>query len=161
MSRAELTPTGVIIHFQDIALASERNCFPGSTLVKADGSPWVDERPPCGQAYYLDDVYEENPSIFGCGGGGCDVQMCYPFRESQSFPTLDYVRTGSRPAPAGGAGGQAGGGGAPIPDIERRVYRGALTLTIRYFTNDCPPSQQSSPPVTFTVASDLDAGAGN
>jgi hypothetical protein len=154
MSSAELTTNGVIVHYRDIELASEIICGFGTTVVKASGQPWIDDRPPCGQPYYIDDVYEENPLRLGCMG--CDYRTCSPFPRSHTFPTVDYVLVGFKAAPNGGAGGEGSGGeagaGDEIPDIESRIYRGALTLTIRYHTDGrCAGDLQEQPPVTFQV----------
>jgi hypothetical protein len=158
MSSAELTTNGVIVHYRDIELASELICGFGTTVVKASGQPWIDDRPPCGQPYYIDDVYQENPLSLACLG--CDFRRCSPFPRSHTFRTVDYVQTGYRPPPndgaggEGGASGEAGGAGGinEIPDIQSQIYRGPLTLTIRYYTDGrCAGDLQEQPPVTFQV----------
>jgi hypothetical protein len=156
MTRAEPTERGVRINFADTALAYELTCDSETSLVKANGERWIDERPPCNQPYYLDGVYESNVETFQCYG--CDYISCEPFPASRTFSTVDYVQVGFRPAPNDEAefgprsGGEGGGAGAAneIPDVARRVYRGPLTLTIRYYTDDsCSSRLQIQPPVTF------------
>jgi hypothetical protein len=129
--------------------------------VKASGEAWIDDRPPCGHPYFIDGAYEENPLILGCNG--CDVLSCAPFPRYHAFETVDYVQIGTRPDPNGGAGGAPGAGGEPggagapneIPDIQSRIYRGPLTLTIRYYADGrCSTPIQSQPPVTFEMATD-------
>jgi hypothetical protein len=170
MTRAEATERGVRIYFAGTALAFALTCDSETSLAKANGQPWIDERPPCNEPYYLDGVYEANVETFQCYG--CDFITCEPFPESRNFSTVDYVQVGFRPAPIDedgfepSVGGEGGGAGAAneIPDVVRRVYRDPLTLTIRSYSDaTCSGRLHTQPPVTFSVASDTDgsAGAGN
>lgn len=155
MNRVQISTNGYLIYYDDISLASEIPCTRQTTLVKANGEAWIDERPPCGEPYFIDGVYEENELDPSCNG--CGVLTCAPFPRYHSFDTIDYVQIGTRPDPNDGAGGEPGGAGAPneIPDIRSSIFRGPLTLTIRYYADGrCSTPIQSQPPVTFEVATD-------
>jgi hypothetical protein len=136
--------------------AYERTCFGETSLAKANGERFVDNRPACGIPYYLADSYEENLDTEACHG--CDVVSCVPYPPSRVFISYDVLQTGVRPPPDSGAGGgsDAGIASSDIPVFERVFYPGPYTLTIRYFTDSsCTQPIQEKAPITFALADDL------
>ena len=165
LNHAERIGTSVVLYFDNVAGAYEFTCVAGSSLVKASGESWRDERPPhCGgQAYYFDGTYVENAWSLGCLG--CDVVSCVPFAQSISFRATDLLQTGVRSPPggAGGAGSAGGGAGASlVPVIESVVDPGPYLLYVRYYTDSsCTGPVRELPPlpIALPVFDDGDGGA--
>ena len=147
-------PDSLVVFFTNTAGAFEFTCIEGSSLDKANGEPWRDERPALclGNPYYLDDEYVPNLCAL------CDAVSCGPFASSKTFVTQDFLRTGTRAPPDGVTG-------APeeVPVVESVADPGPYLLTIRYYADSsCSEPVKEKTPLSIDPSSDGggDSGGG-
>lgn len=136
----------LVVFFTNTAEAFEFTCIESSTLAKANGDPWHDERPaPClGEPYYLDDAYVPNLCA------RCDVLSCTSFASSKTFGTQDFLQTGTRPPPDGVTEAPA-----DVPVIESAADLGPYLLTIRYYADStCSEPIAEKTPIVIDASSD-------